>query len=185
MKNNILLLVVKSLLVMVFMAGYLQANQEQVITVAMIEEAQENWGDGLVLISTTHREGGDAKAAAETMLQTLYFYPEGKVLFKPTLTSGDTVFRPTYEGALSYFVGGNPRFPSDRGFALSPFVGHRSEIDSLIIKGNVAIVMGNVWLKTPDGDEIKVDKTFAYTLDDNGNLRIITHHSSLPVKEDN
>ncbi len=153
---------------------------EEKITLEMIESAQEKWGDGLVKISKTHREGGDAKAVATEMLTTLYDFPKGKVLFKPTLTHGENTFRPSFDGALSYFVGGNDAFPEDSGFALNPFDKHRHDIDSFVVNGNVAIVMGHVYLTDPDGKEIMVDKTFAYRLDDDGNLRIITHHSSLP-----
>lgn len=157
----------------------LHADDEK-ITLEMIEEAQEDWGDGLVEISKAHRAGGDAKAVATEMLTTLYDFPDGKVLFKPTLASGDNTFRPTFDGALSYFVGGNEKYPEDSGFALRPFDKHRSDIDSYLVNGDIAIVMGHIYLTDPDGNEIKVDKTFAYRLDDDGKLRVITHHSSLP-----
>ncbi len=149
------------------------------ITPAMIEEAQQKWTDGLIAVSKANRDGGDPKARAVEMLDELYNFDGGEVLFKPTLTYGDRTFRPTKEAALAYFVGGNPNFPSDTGFALSPFESARFKIEHTFIDGDVAIAMGNVWIKDVDGNETKVDKTFAYVLD-NGKLRIVTHHSSLP-----
>ena len=41
----------------------------------------------------------------------------GDVLFKPTLAS-ETQFRFTKKAALSYFLGGDPDFTEDIGFAL-------------------------------------------------------------------
>jgi hypothetical protein len=40
--------------------------------------------------------------------------------------------------------------------------------------------MGNVLLTNKDGKVTTVDKTWQFLKDDNGNLRIILHHSSLP-----
>jgi len=42
----------------------------------------------------------------------------GAVLFKPTLPVNPQTFRATRAGALAYFVGGDPSFPKDKGFAL-------------------------------------------------------------------
>jgi len=155
------------------------AGESEKITVAMIEDAQKQWTEGLIAVSTANREGGDPKAVASEMLDNLYFFQGGDVLFKPTLAYGDQTFRPTKEAALAYFVGGNEKFPSDTGFALKPFVSARAQIDHTFVHGDVAIAQGNVWIKDAEGNETMVDKTFAYVLDD-GNLRIVTHHSSLP-----
>jgi hypothetical protein len=158
----------------------LAEDAKPTIDLTKIQAAQDAWGEGLIAIGKAHKEGGDPKAVAVKMLETVYDYPDGKVLFKPTLTHGEQTFRPTFEGALAYFVGGDPNFPNDSGFALNGWVESEEKIDSFVVHGNVVIVMGNVTLTSPDGDKVTVDKTFAYRLDDDGNLRIITHHSSLP-----
>ena len=88
------------------------------ITEAEVNAAQQAWCDGLVKISQTAKEGGDAKAVAAQVIDDLYDYKEGMVFFKPTLAYGKNTFRPTREGALAYFVGGNKDFPEDTGFAL-------------------------------------------------------------------
>ena len=87
------------------------------ITEAEVNAAQQAWCDGLVKIGKVYKDGGDYKAAAGQVLDDLYDYKEGKVFFKPTLASGENTFRPTREGALAYFVGGNEDFPEDTGFA--------------------------------------------------------------------
>jgi hypothetical protein len=92
------------------------------ITKAEVNAAQQAWCDALVAIGKTHDDGGDAKAFATKVLTEAYNYDKGTVFFKPTLAYGKNTFRPTKEGALAYFVGGNPEFPEDKGFALTPWV---------------------------------------------------------------
>lgn len=159
------------------------------ITLAEVNAAQQAWCDALVAIGKTHADGGDAKALATKVLDTAYAYDTGKVFFKPTLTFGDQTFRPTKEGALAYFVGGNSNFPNDKGFALKPWVKARydnlGEGDAGIqIHGDVAISMGNVWVTAADGTEVMVDKTFVFKKDPDGKLRLIVHKSALPYKPD-
>ena len=42
------------------------------------------------------------------------------------------------------------------------------------------MAMGNYFFTDPDGNEVMVEYTFGYMLDDNDELRIVLHHSSLP-----
>ena len=42
------------------------------------------------------------------------------------------------------------------------------------------MAMGNYFFTTPEGDEVKVEYSFGYVLDDGGNVRINLHHSSMP-----
>ena len=78
------------------------------------------WGDGLVKISKTFETEGIERATsvASNMIDQLYFFDFGEVLFKPTLSGGSQTFRPTKEGALSYFVGHNSLYPDDNGFGI-------------------------------------------------------------------
>ena len=91
-------------------------------TEEMVHTALQTWCDNVVAVGKVHAEGGDAKAFASKVLSENYDYDNGKVLFKPTLTFGAQTFRPTKEGALSYFVGGNSDYPNDNGFKLKPWV---------------------------------------------------------------
>ncbi|MCC5925881.1 MAG: phosphoribosyl-AMP cyclohydrolase [Bacteroidetes bacterium] len=146
------------------------------ITRAMIEQAQEGWIAALVSVGAAE----DPSARAYEVLTNYYDFSGSGVLFKPTLTHGEQTFRMTKDGALSYFVGGNAAFAQDDGFALRPYVSGVADIKDVVIVGKAAIAMGNITLTAYDGSTVMVDKTFGYRMDENGNLRIITHHSSLP-----
>jgi len=114
------------------------------------------------------------------VLSKAYDYDAGIVLFKPTLTFGAQTFRPTKQGALAYFVGGDPSFPDDSGFALKQWVKCESKIVGVVVHGDMALAMGNVHLEDAKGSKVTVDKTFGYLRQDDGSLRIVLHHSSLP-----
>lgn len=146
--------------------------------------AQKAWCDALVMISTTADEKGKdaAKAAAETVLDSAYGYNLGPVLFKPTLTVAPQTFRTTREGALAYFVGQNPDYPNDTGFALKHWRSCSSENAAIFLDDDIAMSMGNVTITDKDGNVTIVDKTWGYEKGDDGNLRIVLHHSSLPYK---
>jgi hypothetical protein len=152
------------------------------ITESEVLAAQEAWGGALVSISTTYdTEGKDAaKALAGKVIDELYGYQFGSVLFKPTLASAPQTFRSTRAGALSYFVGGDSAFPMDKGFALKSWRKVEIKNAAIFISGNTATTMGNVTFTDKDGNVVTVDKTWQFFKDDNGKLRIIVHHSSLP-----
>lgn len=152
------------------------------ITVAEVEAAQRAWGAALVAISTEHEANGHAASArlAGEVLDSAYGYGLGPVAFKPTLASGDTTFRTTREGALAYFVGGNPRFAGDTGFALKGWRSYEVDNAAVVINGTTAISTGNVMLTNSKGEVTTVDKTWGWVRDTDGNLRIVLHHSSLP-----
>jgi hypothetical protein len=152
------------------------------ITESEVLTAQRAWGDALVAISTTFETEGieAAKALAEKVIDEAYGYQFGAVLFKPTLTVAPQTFRTTRAGALSYFVGGDPAFPSDTGFALKGWRKVEIKNAAIVISGNTASTMGNVMITDKDGKVTTVDKTWQFLKDDSGKLRIILHHSSLP-----
>ena len=154
------------------------------ISEQQVNAAQQAWCDGLVRVAQIHAQGGDAKAAAGKMIDDLYDYADGQVFFKPTLAFGPRTFRPTREGALAYFVGGNPSFPEDTGFALKGWTKARYDNNAaengIQIHGDLAITMGNVYITGPDGEEVMVDKTFVFRRCKDGNLRLCVHKSALP-----
>lgn len=155
------------------------------ITIEEVNAAQQAWCDALVRIGKIHKEGGDAKAEALKVLSEAYDYDKGTVFFKPTLASGKNTFRLTKEGALAYFVGGDPNFPEDKGFAFKPWVkvtydNVDNENHGVQIYGDIAITMGNVFLTAEDGTEVMVDKTFVFKRGDDGKLRLVVHKSALP-----
>lgn len=143
--------------------------------------AQQAWGDALVAIASTYDKSGQsaAQALAEKVIDSAYAYQFAPVLFKPTLTVAPQTFRTTREGALSYFVGGNPAFPSDTGFALKGWRKVSIDNAAIFIAGDVATTMGKVSFTDKEGKVTTVDKTWQFLKDDGGKLRIIVHHSSL------
>ena len=145
-----------------------------------IDNAQQAWGDGIVAIAKAHSEGGDYEAVARNHVETLYAYGMGDVLFKPTLAAVEQ-FRPTFDEALSYFVASNNACPEDKGFAIKGWTSVRFENAGVILRETTALAMGNYFFTTPEGDEVKVEYTFGYMLDEMGALRINVHHSSMPA----
>lgn len=167
---------------------YVEEGAQNIITYDEVNAAQQAWCDALVRIGQIKEEGGDYKAFAEEVLSAAYNYDHGKVFFKPTLAFGDQTFRNDKKGALAYFVGGDPDYPDDKGFAITPWVKARYDNagpnnEGIQIYGSVAITMGNVWVTGKDGKEVMVDKTWVFKKGKDGKLRIIVHKSALPFAQ--
>ena len=154
------------------------------ITETELSAARAAWGHGLVAISTAYDETGidGARELAGGLLDGLYGFEFGPILFKPTLSGGAQTFRTDRDGTLSYFIGHNPAFPADTGFALKSWRDVRFETSSLFIEGDVAMWMGWVTFTDRNGDVVKVDKSFGYRRAGNGSLKLVLHHSSLPYE---
>ena len=147
---------------------------------------------------------------AVATLDAAYGY-DGTVLFKPTLTTGNTTFRPTRNGALSYFIGteclnlvGAPedQFPEagssfyEYGFALNNYNGGRGFVTPTVWDPasflyrvrfencEAPVAMGPMCF-TANGTEAGsgpcVDKTFGFNRARDGTVLITTHHSSSVV----
>lgn len=159
------------------------AQDSCTITKDTVMEAQQGWGEGIEAISRVFVEEGDFTAQATEHINTFYAYEDGMdVLFKPTLASEDQ-YRETFDEALSYFVGGI--VAEDTGFAIKPWSsvrwGNGEGERQISVHGNVALAMGNYYFTPVDSeDEVKVEYTFAYVPDENCDLKIVAHHSSLP-----
>ena len=133
-----------------FALGASMTAQAQVTTVNRaisepeVQAAQQAWCKALVDISAAHTNSGQAaaKALAEKVIDAAYGYQMGAVLFKPTLTVNPQTFRTTRAGALSYFVGGDPTFPKDTGFALKGW--NKCEVANagIFIAGDSATTLG-------------------------------------------
>ena len=149
-----------------------------------ILKALNDWGESLIAISRAYEDKGldSARAIAEQTLDRLYGFELGPVLFKPTLSGGPHTFRLTKIGALSYFVGSDPEYPNDSGFGIKFWRSVKPETSATFIQHDVAMWMGWVSFIDKNDSVIKVDKTFGYTKDQNGTLKIVLHHSSLPFE---
>ena len=155
--------------------------QLQCITEQEVVAAQKAWGEGIVNIGKVYSAGGDYEKAAADHISEFYAYDQSLVLFKPTLASIEQ-FRPSFDGALSYFVGGNPSYPEDKGFAITPWTDVRWQ--NAGITNNIchmAVAMGNYYFTPADGgDEVKVEYTIGYIRDAEGDLRMTVHKSTIP-----
>ena len=131
------------------------------ITESEVLAVQKAWGEALVAISTTYETKGikAAKALAERVIDEAYGYQFGPVLFKPTLTVAPQTFRTTRAGALAYFVGDNPAFPKDKGFALKSWRKVEIKNAAILISGDTATTMGNVMITDKDGKVATVPYT--------------------------
>lgn len=152
------------------------------ITEAEVLKAQKIWGDAVVQIAKDFESGGlnKAKTTAQAALDATYAYDLGPVLFKPTLAALPQNIRSSEEGALSYYIGGNKKFPNDSGFALKGWRSVESKNSVIHLNGNTALTMGNVSFTDKNGKVTTVDKTWGYVKDSAGNVKIVLHHSSLP-----
>jgi len=162
-----------------------EVKVEPTLTIEEVNAAQQAWCDALVKIGEIYTEGGDYKGYANQVLTDAYDYDNGTVFFKPTLAYGERTFRTTKEGALSYFVGGDPNYPEDKGFAIKPWIKARYDNigdgqQGVQIYGNVGITMGHVYCTDKDGNETMVEKVWVFKKGDDGKVRIILHKSALP-----
>lgn len=174
-----------------FLSAILEA-QDRSLKPEMVERAVRKWCDNVVCVGRVFSENGDVDEIALKVVNQTYDYdnvddggsePKVSVLFKPTQAFAEQTFRPTKGGALAYFVGCNPEFPYDAGFKLKPYV-HvcHTELRSIEL-GPVALAQCKVRLTEGDGSYLWVDKSFAFKICQDGRVRIVLHHSSLPYPE--
>ena len=99
-----------------------------------LAKARIAWGEGIVAISKVFEEKGIKKASttANEILDDLYGFEFGPILFKPTLSGGVQTFRTDKEGTLSYFIGNNPKYPQDTGFGIKSWHKVESETSSIL-----------------------------------------------------
>lgn len=147
------------------------------ITPGEITAAQQEWGAGIVAIGTAYTAGEDYRAVASELIDRLYAFDAGGVLFKPTKAS-DQPFRLDTDSALSYFVTGS--IAEDGGFAITPWTDVRFENADILIDSDSALAMGHYFFTDTGGTETKVEYTFGYVRGNDGRLLINLQHSSLP-----
>ena len=82
------------------------------ITKNQILDAQNKWGNGIVKIGALKDSPKLCLDFTSSFLNDSYDFKNGDVLFKPTKASKQQ-FRPTFEMAISYFLGGKDSFCSE------------------------------------------------------------------------
>ena len=150
------------------------------ITKEDVVSIQKKWSNGLLDIVNQHQNNLDFTSCASEFIDRLYDYQNTEVLFKPTLAK-EIQFRNSKDAALSYFIGNNSNFPEDNGFALKGWSNVKWENSGIQLFENIAIAMGNYYFTNNEGT-IKVEFSFVYKRDNNGDLRIILHDSHLPYQ---
>jgi hypothetical protein len=177
---KILLLIVSSILIVSCQTASRNNANTKCITEQEVVNAQQAWGQGIVSIGKVFQDKGNYSKAAADHINTFYAYDLSLVLFKPTLAS-DKQFRASFDGALSYFVGGNKSYPEDKGFAIKPWTAVRWENHGITNNScTMAVAMGNYYFTPLKGNEVKVEYTLGYMRDREGGLKIAVHKSSIP-----
>jgi len=161
-----------------------KALSNHTITKEEVRIALENWSTGLLSIAAAKNKNKNSTleiaTIAEDFIDLAYNYQAGDVLFKPTVTI-DIPFRTTKDGALSYFVGGDPSFPEDKGFALSYWTSVKHEIFGFSNRTDSALVQTRTTITKSDGSSVAPYFSMGFVRDSTTNeLKIDLHHSSLP-----
>ena len=149
------------------------------ITLNQIEKAQAKWAQGIVTIGAFKDDKNACETATDLMINELYAFDLGNVLFKPTKAAKQQ-FRLNFEGAKSYFIGGNSKYKEDKGFALNPWSLVEFDNVAVVLNESSASAMGNYFFTDLNGKKVKVEYSFGYIANEKGNLKINLHHSSLP-----
>ena len=143
-----------------------------------IEAAQNSWGRAVVEVGQAD-SWEEAERRARALVAAHYVLGDGSLLFCPTKAS-QASFRRDLDEAVSYFVGRNPDFAEDSGFALEPWSSVRFENVGVLSRDEVGIAMGHYFFGRSDGSELKVEYSFVYVRGEDGGLKIQLHHSALP-----
>lgn len=142
-----------------------------------ILKAQQAWKSYMLSFGAMGNGNREAQVKrAKEFYRTLYNNDE--LSFKPT-KAAKIAYRNDLEGFTSYFIGGNPDYPEDKGFVGAGFRDIRFENKAIIIKNDYAIAGGWYHFDLPDGGVWTVEYTFVYE-QDGDDLKIVAHHSSQP-----
>ena len=144
-----------------------------------IEKAQESWGNGITTIGKLKDNPKESRIFTVNFINKHYDFDFGDVLFKPTKASKKQ-FRNNNKSALSYFIGLDNDFAEDKGFALNPWVKVEFKNEAINIYDNLATAMGNYFFTDPRGEKTKVEFSFVYKKNKEGEIKIVLHHSSFP-----
>ena len=148
-----------------------------------ILDIQNKWADGIVAIGKAYLRKKDYVNLTEKFIDELYYFQQGKVLFKPTRAS-QKQFRTKRNEFISYFIGHNKVSDEDTGFALEPWKNISFENFDYIGFENIILSMGNYYFTNYQDENIKVEHSFGYKFDETEKLKIVFHHSSIPYKKE-
>jgi len=151
----------------------------------LIDGAQAEWGHWIVRIAKVGENWTQARLLAEEMMDDLYDFSGGQVLFNVIDAPNSSRFRYTRREAISFFVGGDCSFPEDAGFALEhkwskvSFKNHGIKV----LKNHRANIFGTSYFCCDHhGKEREVDYTMGYLSGVDGRLRIFLHDMAKPYE---
>jgi hypothetical protein len=147
-----------------------------------ISDIQQKWGNSIIEIGKAYLDKKDYLKLTENFLDELYYFNQGKVLFKPTKASHKQ-FRNKRNEFISYFIGHNKVSDEDKGFALEPWKDIYFQNFDFITYDDIVISMGNYLFTDYENKKTKVEYSFGYMLNQESKLKIIFHHSSIPYKQ--
>ena len=147
-----------------------------------ISDIQQKWGNSIIEIGKAYLDKKDYLKLTENFLDELYYFNQGKVLFKPTKASHKQ-FRNKRNEFISYFIGHNKVSDEDKGFALEPWKNINFQNFDFITYDDIIISMGNYLFTDYENKKTKVEYSFGYMLNQESKLKIIFHHSSIPYKQ--
>ena len=148
----------------------------------IICDIQEKWANSIIEIGKAYLDKKDYFNLMEKFLDDLYYFKQGKVLFKPTKASHKQ-FRNKRNEFISYFIGHNKVSDEDKGFALEPWKNINFQNFDFITYDDIIISMGNYLFTDYENKKTKVEYSFGYIFDQENKLKIIFHHSSIPYKQ--
>ena len=148
----------------------------------IICDIQEKWANSIIEIGKAYLDKKDYFNLMEKFLDDLYYFKQGKVLFKPTKASHKQ-FRNKRNEFISYFIGHNKVSDEDKGFALEPWRNINFQNFDFITYDDIIISMGNYLFTDYENKKTKVEYSFGYIFDQENKLKIIFHHSSIPYKQ--
>ena len=147
-----------------------------------ISDIQQKWGNSIIEIGKAYLDKKDYLKLTENFIDELYYFNQGKVLFKPTKASHKQ-FRNKRNEFISYFIGHNKVSDEDKGFALEPWKDIYFQNFDFITYDDIVISMGNYLFTDYENKKTKVEYSFGYMLNQESKLKIIFHHSSIPYKQ--
>ena len=158
------------------------APEPKSVTTEEVEACQKAWADAIVNISKIYRDKGKFVEAAGEAAGALYGYGHGNVLFKPTKAAVNP-FRPDASEAMSYFVGENN---VEKGYRRGRRLRHQrwQGLEEGSPTPPSPAFLRPACHRHPrhryHRPRHRVEYTFGYKRNDDGNVRICLHHSSVP-----
>ena len=147
-----------------------------------ISDIQEEWANSIIEIGKAFLHKKDYVNLTEKFIDDLYYFQQGKILFKPTKASIKQ-FRTKRNEFISYFIGHNSVSDDDKGFALEPWQDINFQNFDYTVFENIIISIGNYFFTNYKNENLKVEYSFGYIFDKNEKLKIVFHHSSIPYKK--